>query len=114
MQIKENIQLAPYTTFKIGGPAKYFCEVKDQFDALTAFEFAQEKSLPVFILGGGSNLLIADSGFSGLVIRVVNSGIEIIDYQSVFSIPSAAEGSLMHDDKTKKGIPRKTSEWKKT
>jgi UDP-N-acetylmuramate dehydrogenase len=78
MKILENIKLAPYTTFKIGGAAKYFCEVKDQFDALTAFEFAKEKSLPVFILGGGSNLLIADSGFSGLVIRVVNRGIEML------------------------------------
>ena len=70
--------LAPYTTFKIGGPARYFCEARDQFDTLSAFEFAGKKKLPVFVLGGGSNVLISDSGFKGLVMRVVNSGIEIV------------------------------------
>ncbi len=78
MEIKEKINLKPYTTFKIGGFAEYFCEVEDQFDALTAFEFAAEKKLQVFILGGGSNLLISDKGFGGLVVRVINKGIEII------------------------------------
>jgi UDP-N-acetylmuramate dehydrogenase len=102
MQIIEKIKLAPYTTFKIGGEAKYFCEVKDQFDALRAFEFAKEKNLPVFILGGGSNVLISDSGFNGLVIRVANSGIEVIGSSDALTIPSAAEGSLKHDDKIKK------------
>lgn len=79
MQIQENVLLAPYTTFKIGGPARFFCTVKDQFDALTAFEFAKQKGLKVFVLGGGSNLLVSDKGFDGLVIKVVNKGIEIVD-----------------------------------
>jgi UDP-N-acetylmuramate dehydrogenase len=76
--IKENIELSPYTTFKIGGPARFFCEVKDQFEALTAFEFAKSHNLPIFILGGGSNVLISDKGFDGLVVRVVNRGIEVM------------------------------------
>ena len=78
MKIQENVLLAPYTTFKIGGPAKWFCIVKDQFDALEAFEFAQKKQLKTFVLGGGSNVLISDKGFDGLVIRVVNKGIEVL------------------------------------
>ncbi len=78
MQIKENILLAPYTTFKIGGPARWFCIVRDQFDALQAYEFAKEKNLQTFVLGGGSNVLINDKGFNGLVIKVENSGIEVI------------------------------------
>lgn len=78
MKILNDIILAPYTTFKIGGPAEYFCVVKDQFDALTAYEFARNKSQQVFILGGGSNLLVSDRGFGGLVIKVENSGIEVI------------------------------------
>ncbi|MBI5530906.1 MAG: UDP-N-acetylmuramate dehydrogenase [Candidatus Doudnabacteria bacterium] len=78
MQIQENVILAPYTTFKIGGPARYFCIVKDQFDALEAYEFAKEKKLKTFVLGGGSNLLISDEGFDGLVIKVVNKGIEVL------------------------------------
>ncbi len=78
MKILENILLAPYTTFKIGGPARYFCEATDQFDALAAFEFAKEKKVPVFVLGGGSNLLVSDKGYEGLVVRIVNKGIEFI------------------------------------
>ena len=78
MQIKEKTELAPFTTFKIGGEADYFCVVKDQFDALSAYEFAAEKHLAVFVLGGGSNLLISDKGFRGLVIKVENSGIEVV------------------------------------
>jgi UDP-N-acetylmuramate dehydrogenase len=78
MQILENVILAPYTTFKIGGSAKFFCVVKDQFDALQAFEFAKEKNLKTFVLGGGSNILVSDKGFDGLVIRVVNKGIEVL------------------------------------
>lgn len=92
MQIKKDIQLAPYTTFKIGGEAKYFCEVKDQFDALTAFEFAKEKKLAVFILGGGSNVLISDKGFDGLVIRIVNSGIEVLSDQPETVLLKIASG----------------------
>lgn len=92
MQIKENVKLAPYTTFKIGGGAKYFCEVKDQFDALTAFEFAKEKSLSVFILGGGSNVLISDKGFEGLVIRIVNTGIEVVSENENFVNLKVASG----------------------
>lgn len=78
MHIQENVLLAPYTTFKIGGPAKFFCVVKDQFDALTAYEFAQHKRLQAFILGGGSNIVVSDKGFDGLVIKVENKGIEIL------------------------------------
>ncbi|MFH0937328.1 MAG: UDP-N-acetylmuramate dehydrogenase [Candidatus Daviesbacteria bacterium] len=69
MEFQENIPLAPLTTFKIGGPAKYFCKAQTQKDILEGLKFAKEKSLLVFILGGGSNLLISDEGFPGLVIK---------------------------------------------
>ncbi|HYV33237.1 MAG TPA: UDP-N-acetylmuramate dehydrogenase [Candidatus Limnocylindria bacterium] len=78
MQILENVILAPYTTFKIGGPAKFFCVVKDQFEALTAYEFAKQKNLKTLVLGGGSNILVSDKGFDGLVVKIVNKGIEIV------------------------------------
>lgn len=78
MQIQKNILLAPYTTFKIGGPAKFFCEVFDQFDALQAYEFAKVNDLKTFVLGGGSNVVISDEGFDGLVLKVKNKGIEIV------------------------------------
>ena len=113
MQIQENILLAPYTTFKIGGPARWFCVVRDQFDALQAYDFAKEKNLQTFVLGGGSNVLINDKGYNGLVIKVENSGIEVItptlpsqprsasdEWRDPSTRPQRHSGSLgMEDDK---------------
>ncbi len=97
MQIQENVQLAPYTTFKIGGPAKYFCIVKNQFDALEAYEFAEKNNLKTFVLGGGSNILISDTGFNGLVIKVVNKGIEILKESENEVLLSVASGEVWDD-----------------
>ena len=77
MEIQKNVLLAPYTTFKIGGPARYFCSIKNAEEAKEAFEFAEKNHLNIFILGGGSNVLISDKGFDGLVIKIENKGIEI-------------------------------------
>jgi UDP-N-acetylmuramate dehydrogenase len=74
--IKENVALAPLTTFRIGGPARYLIEAATEEDVLESIQFAKEKNLPVFVLGGGSNLLVADAGFPGLVIQVAIGGIE--------------------------------------
>ena len=74
LQIQENIPLAPYTTFHIGGPARFFCEVTTGEKLLEAVTFARERSLPIFVLGGGSNLLVTDRGFDGLVLRVKIEG----------------------------------------
>jgi UDP-N-acetylmuramate dehydrogenase len=68
--IQEQILLAPYTTLRIGGAARFFCEVASEAELLEAIAFARERTLPVFVLGGGSNLLIGDSGFDGLVIHI--------------------------------------------
>ena len=77
--IQENIQLAPYTTFRIGGPARFFCEVISTEQLLEAVTFARERSLPLFVLGGGSNLLVTDRGFDGLVLHVKIEGSINID-----------------------------------
>jgi len=69
-KIEKNINLAPLTTFKIGGPAKYFCRVKTEEDLIQAVKWAKKKKIPYFIIGGGSNLLISDKGFKGLVIKL--------------------------------------------
>jgi UDP-N-acetylmuramate dehydrogenase len=76
--IHENVPLAPLTTFCIGGPARYFVDAPTEPALLDAIHFARDKKLPTFVLGGGSNLLVADSGFPGLVIRV---GITGVDYE---------------------------------
>lgn len=77
MKILENVCLAPYTTFKIGGPAKFFCEVKNKGELKEAIAWAKKRSLSIFILGGGSNVLISDKGFDGLAVRNLIKGIEV-------------------------------------
>jgi UDP-N-acetylmuramate dehydrogenase len=70
MLIRENVPLAPLTTLEVGGPARYFAEARNEADVLEAVEFARSRGLPLFVLGGGSNLVIADAGFVGLVLKV--------------------------------------------
>jgi UDP-N-acetylmuramate dehydrogenase len=72
----ENIPLAPLTTIKIGGPAKYFVEAQNIGEVPEAVAFARSRDFPVFILGGGSNLLVSDIGWPGLVLKVAIQGIE--------------------------------------
>jgi UDP-N-acetylmuramate dehydrogenase len=69
MKIQKNIRLDKYTTFKIGGPAKYFAVVSIVEDIQEAIIFANENKLPILIIGGGSNLIPSDKGFKGLVIK---------------------------------------------
>lgn len=75
MIMRENILLAPYTTLKVGGPAGYYVPVTTTEDAREAVQFAKQNKLPLLVLGGGSNVLIPDSGFSGLVIHMHSEGI---------------------------------------
>jgi UDP-N-acetylmuramate dehydrogenase len=75
MTIQENIALAPLTTLQVGGPARYFAEAHREDEVLEAVGFARDGGLPLFVLGGGSNLLVADSGFPGLVLRISIGGI---------------------------------------
>ena len=70
LKFKEFIPLAAYTTFRIGGPARFFCEVKEETEFAVAVSFAKQRNLPLFVLGGGSNLLVSDAGFDGVVLRV--------------------------------------------
>ena len=77
MNIQENIPLAQYTTLKVGGAARFFCEAKNEEEISGAVKFAEEKKLPVFVLGGGSNILVSDKGFDGVVIRLRNSQLVI-------------------------------------
>lgn len=69
MKIQENILLKDLTTLKVGGPARYFCIVENETDLKEAISFSIENEIPFFILGGGSNLLFADTGFFGLIIK---------------------------------------------
>ncbi|MGA8069509.1 MAG: UDP-N-acetylmuramate dehydrogenase [Terriglobales bacterium] len=84
MTIQENVSLAPLTTLGVGGRARYFAEARREDEAREAAQFAKTHSLPLFVLGGGSNLVIADSGWPGLVLRIAIGGI---------STPAGAEAT---------------------
>lgn len=75
LKIQENIPLAPFTTLKVGGAARYFVKVVCEDDVVRAIEFARENNLPLFILGGGSNIVVSDAGFDGLVLQISLKGI---------------------------------------
>jgi UDP-N-acetylmuramate dehydrogenase len=76
MQLKENQPLAPLTTFGIGGPARWFVEAASEEEIWEACAWARGRGVPLFVLGGGSNVLVADEGFAGLVLHVGLKGIE--------------------------------------
>ena len=67
--------MAPLTTLQVGGAARYFAELKRQDDVREAVQFARGHDLRLFVLGGGSNLVVADSGWPGLVLRIAIGGI---------------------------------------
>jgi len=75
IEVKENIGLAPYTIYKIGGAARYFAEAKNVDDLREALAYAAEKKTPFFILGAGSNVLIADKGYEGMIIRMTGGSV---------------------------------------
>jgi UDP-N-acetylmuramate dehydrogenase len=75
MTIQENVPLAPLTTLHVGGPARYFAVARREDEVREAVDFAKTRQLPLFVLGGGSNLLVADSGWPGLVLRMAMGGI---------------------------------------
>jgi UDP-N-acetylmuramate dehydrogenase len=75
LKILENVPLAPLTTLQVGGPARFFVEAVSENDVTEAFEYAKRDSLETFVLGGGSNVLVSDRGFEGLVVRNAIRGI---------------------------------------
>lgn len=73
--MKEYVSLAPYTTLRVGGSARYFFVAQMLDDVRRAVLFARENNLPLFVLGGGSNILFSDEGFPGVVIKNELKGI---------------------------------------
>jgi UDP-N-acetylmuramate dehydrogenase len=74
LSIGNQVPLAPYTTLGLGGAARFFAEARDRADFADALRWAAERNLACFILGGGSNLVVGDDGFSGLVVHPTFSG----------------------------------------
>ena len=77
--LEENKPLAPLTTLGVGGPARWFLEAGTEQQIADAAAWTREKGVRLFVLGGGSNLVVADAGFDGLVMQVAMRGIEVGD-----------------------------------
>ena len=75
MLIQNNVPLAPLTTLRVGGPAQYFVEARSIADVNEAVQFTKAKELQLFALGGGSNLVISEAGWPGLVLKIAILGI---------------------------------------
>lgn len=73
--LTEQVPLAPLTTLGIGGPARYFLHAESEATAIAGIRWARDEGLPLLLLGGGSNILISDDGFPGLVLRVGIDGL---------------------------------------
>ena len=93
MLVQEHVSLAPLTTFKVGGPARYFVETKNVNEVGEAVGFAHSRQLPLFVLGGGSNLVISDNGWPGVVLKVGITGIEerTVNEKRVFEVGAGEE-----------------------
>jgi UDP-N-acetylmuramate dehydrogenase len=75
--ISEHVSLAPRTTLGAGGPARFFVEARTEDEVKAALAWARAEGLRVHVLGGGSNLLVADRGLAGLVLRVRIQGVDV-------------------------------------
>ena len=90
--IQENIALAPLTTLGVGGSARFFVRAESVGDVEEAVAFARDRKLPLFVLGGGSNLLVSDRGWDGVVLQVGISGIgERRESKSVFDVGAGVD-----------------------
>jgi UDP-N-acetylmuramate dehydrogenase len=88
--IRDGVALAPLTTLELGGPARHFADSPDDATLIEALRWADARKLPALILGGGSNLVISDDGFPGLVVRVGSRGREYRDAGGEVSLTAAA------------------------
>lgn len=98
--VRENIPLAPYTTFKIGGPARYFYAAKTAEEIRQAARVAKELKLPYYVIGRGSNILVSDAGFEGLIIKVQSSKLKMEKFPFEADQPEA--GKIIECDS---GVP---------
>jgi len=76
MNLQQQVPLAPFTTLGVGGTARYLVEARTTEEVRAAVDYARSHQLPLFVLGGGSNLVVADAGFSGLVLKIAVGGVE--------------------------------------
>ena len=83
MEIEKNVSLAPLTTFKVGGRARFVITIKNSRELPEALRFARLKNLPIFTLGGGSNILVSDEPHEAVFLKIIEKGIKYEDLSGV-------------------------------
>jgi len=86
----ENVRLAEHCTLGVGGPARFFVEARDEAAVLEALDWTRARRLPIRVLGGGSNLVVADEGIDGLVVKIALRGIDTREAHGVVEVTAAA------------------------
>jgi len=86
----ENVRLAEHCTLGVGGPARFFVEARDEAAVLEALDWARARRVPIRVLGGGSNLVVADEGIDGLVLKIALRGIDTREAHGVVELTAAA------------------------
>ena len=104
MDIQEYIPLSNYTTFRIGGAARYFMEVTRKDDLGIALDYASTRKLPYVILAGGSNVLVADEGFDGLVVHIAFAQFECDAVTGRVRADAGTSLQTLIHDATEKGL----------
>ncbi len=97
MLLIENQPLGPLTTFGIGGAARWFVEATTEPEIEEAVAWAAERGVELFVLGGGSNLLISDTGFNGLVLKICLPGFDLVDFDGESKLLSVGAGVSWED-----------------
>ncbi|MYE38013.1 MAG: UDP-N-acetylmuramate dehydrogenase [Candidatus Spechtbacteria bacterium SB0662_bin_43] len=90
--IQENVVLKPYTNYKIGGKADYFIEATSEEELCEAVLWAKKKHLPFFLLGGGTNIIVSDKGFQGVVIHNRFTDIHVTGVHAFFGSGAPVQG----------------------
>jgi UDP-N-acetylmuramate dehydrogenase len=94
IEILDHVPLGPLTTLELGGPARHFVEAADEDAVVEALRWAQARGLPIAILGGGSNLVVADAGFAGLVVRIGTRGRRFEPASTSTPTPTPSSGEV--------------------
>jgi UDP-N-acetylmuramate dehydrogenase len=94
---EKNVPLAPLTTLGIGGPARFFLRAESVDDVRDALSFAAEQQLALLVLAGGSNVLISDVGFGGVVVHIDLRGVTIESEDDELAIVNVAAGERWDD-----------------
>jgi UDP-N-acetylmuramate dehydrogenase len=97
MDIHTNIPLKNYTTMKLGGNARFMTDVRSPQEAAEVCRNAKKQNLPVFVLGGGSNIVVRDQGFNGIVLRNRIPGFEVIADEPGQAIIKIGAGEIWDD-----------------